>query len=338
MDTRSSEVWLTAADCARRMGLSVRALRLYERHGLIAPRRTDKQWRLYGVDEIARLNEVLVLKELGLSLTRIAALLHGQPTDVGRVLALQQEALIQTRARAERALGMIDAAQVTIAAGGTVTIDDLMTLARETTMTDDTKNTIAWRRYEQNRPRAEVEIDKALYDDYAGSYQLKEGSFYFVTHKDGRLFTRVIGQTDIEIFPEAVDQFFMKALPVQVTFVRDANGKVGSLVHHQHGEETSGVRVDADEAERAEEQLRERVKHKIAIPGSEAIIRRVIAEHKRGEPDFDGMSPALAELATGSSSTPSRPASRRPEHLPACRSRALPRKVGTSMPSSSSMP
>jgi DNA-binding transcriptional MerR regulator len=33
---------LSASECARQMGLSVRALRLYERYGLISPRRTGK--------------------------------------------------------------------------------------------------------------------------------------------------------------------------------------------------------------------------------------------------------------------------------------------------------
>ena len=238
------QVWLTAAECARRIGLSVRALRLYERHGLVTPHRTDKQWRLYGAAEIARLNEVLILKALGLSLASISSLLKGHPTDLTRVLALQREALSETRTRAERGLAMIDAVQATMAAAGTVSIDDLMNLARETTMTDSSKDAIAWRRYEQNRPRTEVEIDKALYAAYAGSFQLENGPFYVVSHRDGRLFTRVIGQSEIEIFPEAVDHFFMKALPVQVTFVRDAAGKVASLIHHQNGEDTSALPVD----------------------------------------------------------------------------------------------
>jgi DNA-binding transcriptional MerR regulator len=56
--------------------MSVRALRLYERYGLISPHRTAKDWRLYGANDIARLNGVLVLKTLGLSLSSIADLFH----------------------------------------------------------------------------------------------------------------------------------------------------------------------------------------------------------------------------------------------------------------------
>ena len=79
-DHDDKHLWLTAAECAERTGLTVRALRLYERRGLVCPRRTDKNWRLYGIDEISRLNEILALKRLGLSLGRIAELLTGQAT------------------------------------------------------------------------------------------------------------------------------------------------------------------------------------------------------------------------------------------------------------------
>jgi len=53
---RSSAVSRTAAATARRLGLTVRALRVYERHGLVQPGRTAAGWRVYGPAEIARLH------------------------------------------------------------------------------------------------------------------------------------------------------------------------------------------------------------------------------------------------------------------------------------------
>jgi MerR family regulatory protein len=47
-----------AAECARRTGLTVRALRLYERLGLIKPARSTSGWRLYGRRELVRLNAI----------------------------------------------------------------------------------------------------------------------------------------------------------------------------------------------------------------------------------------------------------------------------------------
>jgi MerR-like DNA binding protein len=61
----ADEIRLTASECARRMGLSVRTVRVYERHGLIKPKRTGKDWRLYGANEMTRLNEVLASRPLG---------------------------------------------------------------------------------------------------------------------------------------------------------------------------------------------------------------------------------------------------------------------------------
>lgn len=46
----------------------VRALRIYKAAGLLAPRRTENNWRLYGAQDLARLTEILTLKRLGLTL------------------------------------------------------------------------------------------------------------------------------------------------------------------------------------------------------------------------------------------------------------------------------
>jgi DNA-binding transcriptional MerR regulator len=292
------ESWLTAAECARRIGLSVRALRVYEAHGLITPRRTDKSWRLYGAGEIARLNEVLALKSLGLSLSHIAELLKGRATDLRQLLEMQREALNQARLRTERGLATIDAMHAKLVAGVAVSIDDLVELAKESNMSDVSHDAVAWRRYEQARPRTEVAVDKAVYAEYAGAYELDGGgTYYVVTAKDGKLFTRVIGQPDIEIFPEGETEFFMKVLPVQVTFIRDADGKVNNLVHHQGGAEARGVRVDAEVAAKAEADLERRKREKLPQPDSEQMLRVVIANSLRGEPDYEMMSPLLAALA-----------------------------------------
>lgn len=299
MDERPhTENWLTAADCARRIGLSVRALRVYEQHGLIAPRRSGKSWRLYGPDDIARLNEVLALKSLGLSLSSIAELLKDRPTDLMRLLEMQQGALRATQERAQRGLATIGAVQSKIAAGLAVSIDDLTKLAKEMNMADVSRDTIAWKRYEQNRPRTEVPVDKALYDTYAGAYRFADrGGYYFVVSRDGHLFTRPVGQMEVEIFPESETEFFVKALPVQVTFIRENDGSVNSLVHHQGGADFKAFRVDPAAANAAEAELENRQRNKIPQPHSEELLRRVIAEHLRGEPNYDAMSPPLAELA-----------------------------------------
>lgn len=120
---------------AGRMGVSVKALRVYERAGLIRPKRTQAGWRVYGAACAERLAAVLALKDLGLSLQRIRVLLDAPGVDLDAVLAVQEAALAQTRERATRALAAVRAARRALARGDRLSPDDLATLARRTMMT-----------------------------------------------------------------------------------------------------------------------------------------------------------------------------------------------------------
>ncbi len=76
-----------------RLGVSAKALRLYEQRGLIAPVRTAAGWRAYGPDEMARVAEIAALRELGLSLSQVGRVLGGDSLSLEPALAAHQEAL-----------------------------------------------------------------------------------------------------------------------------------------------------------------------------------------------------------------------------------------------------
>ncbi|MFZ2031098.1 MAG: MerR family transcriptional regulator, partial [Vitreimonas sp.] len=82
----------TAAAVAKRFGVSVKALRVYEELGLLKPARTVAGWRIYQQAELERLSAILALKQLGLPLKRIGELLRGKG-DLAAALALQEAAL-----------------------------------------------------------------------------------------------------------------------------------------------------------------------------------------------------------------------------------------------------
>lgn len=133
------DLHLTPAETAKRFGVTIKALRLYEQRGLLAPVRTingatGSAWRLYGPDQIARLHQILALKRLGLTLARIGQVLAG-PDALGSVLALQEEALATDAARLARALVLVRDARAKMASGQTLSIDDLANLTKETVMT-----------------------------------------------------------------------------------------------------------------------------------------------------------------------------------------------------------
>jgi DNA-binding transcriptional MerR regulator len=85
--------YLTASEAAQSLGVSVKALRLYERHGLLAPLRTTAGWRTYGPDQMARAAGIVDLRRLGLSLADIGAALAGDGSGLEPVLAAHQAAL-----------------------------------------------------------------------------------------------------------------------------------------------------------------------------------------------------------------------------------------------------
>lgn len=62
----TSRQFLNPSEAAKRLGISAKALRLYEQRGLIAPIRSAAGWRTYGPDEVARAAEIVALRALGL--------------------------------------------------------------------------------------------------------------------------------------------------------------------------------------------------------------------------------------------------------------------------------
>ncbi len=129
--------FLSPSETARRLGVSVKALRIYETRGLVEPVRTETGWRAYGPEQMARLHQILALKRLGLPLKAIADLLAGRMKALDAVLQVQEEALRRTKAEAEQALRLLSSARRRLARGETLSMDDLSQLTRETTMMEN---------------------------------------------------------------------------------------------------------------------------------------------------------------------------------------------------------
>lgn len=91
--------FLNASKAAKRLGVSAKALRLYEQRGLITPTRTAAGWRTYGPDEMRRCTEIAALRALGFSLSEVAQVLDGDPSGLEPSLAAHQ-AVLEDRLRA----------------------------------------------------------------------------------------------------------------------------------------------------------------------------------------------------------------------------------------------
>lgn len=85
--------FLSPLQAARRLGISPKALRLYERRGLIAPPRTEAGWRAYGPADMAMAEKVTRFRALGLSLAQVAETLGGDDQTLASLLGAHQEKL-----------------------------------------------------------------------------------------------------------------------------------------------------------------------------------------------------------------------------------------------------
>ncbi|MER8827104.1 MerR family transcriptional regulator [Mesorhizobium sp. M0938] len=101
----SSAQFLNASEAAGRLGVSAKALRLYEQHGLIAPIRTAAGWRAYGPVEMGRAAEIAALRALGFSLAQVARVSKGDSQGMEPALAAHQ-AVLEDRLR--KLVGIIE--------------------------------------------------------------------------------------------------------------------------------------------------------------------------------------------------------------------------------------
>ncbi len=80
---------LKVGTLAQETGLTVRTLHYYEEKGLLKPaHRSEKGYRLYGIEEVQRLQQILSLQQLGFPLDEIRMLLDQEDYSLQRVLEL----------------------------------------------------------------------------------------------------------------------------------------------------------------------------------------------------------------------------------------------------------
>ena len=99
-------------------GVSVRTLHHYDAIGLLTPMaRTDAGYRLYSDDDLLRLQQILLGRELGLSLEAIRRSLDDPGFDRRQALQLQRAELLARSARTTTMLRAVDAALSLLDAG-----------------------------------------------------------------------------------------------------------------------------------------------------------------------------------------------------------------------------
>ncbi len=120
--------YLSPLEAAHRLGVSAKALRLYEQRGFVSPLRTEAGWRAYGPEAMARLGEVVALRSLGFSLAHIGRLLAGDDRGLEQALALHQGNLEAQLQRLSGAVAKVRSIRTDLAQGKAAAIGDLVRL------------------------------------------------------------------------------------------------------------------------------------------------------------------------------------------------------------------
>ena len=80
-------------------GIPVQSLRLYERHGLLTPSRSDGGTRRYSADDLARLQRISELVAAGVNLAGIAQILNLQDDNAALLAANRAVSSAGTKAK-----------------------------------------------------------------------------------------------------------------------------------------------------------------------------------------------------------------------------------------------
>lgn len=141
--------------------------------------------------------------------------------------------------------------------------------------------------------RKEVTVDPAVLASYVGEYHLLKNIMH--VKLDGtQLTTQLTGQPPVPVFAESDSSFFAKIVDAQISFERDAQGHVATLVLHQHGANIPAPRIDTAVAQQIEQAIEDRVRSQQPNPASEAATRRTLEAIVAGKPNLNEMSEPLA--------------------------------------------
>ena len=90
-------------------GVSTRTLRYYDEIGILTPARTNSSgYRIYGQEEVDRLQQILFYKELGVGLEQIKDILDDPTFDASMALMEHRENLLAKRKQLDLLIANVD--------------------------------------------------------------------------------------------------------------------------------------------------------------------------------------------------------------------------------------
>lgn len=122
-------------ELAKKTGISVRTLHYYDEIGLLSPsHRTEAEHRLYTAEDMARLQQIMSLRQLGFSLAEIRECLDTPAFSLHHVIQLHRTRLHEQIALAHKLLYRLEAIAKHLQTTPSVSIEDLIQTIEVTSM------------------------------------------------------------------------------------------------------------------------------------------------------------------------------------------------------------
>jgi DNA-binding transcriptional MerR regulator len=123
---KTADAPYTIGEVARLAHVSVRTLRHYDELGLLPPsRRSAAGYRLYVKEDLDRLQQVLLHRELGFSLDEIGGLLDDPAFDRRETLLAQRESILGRALRLQAVIDLIDKTLASLEGGSRMSDEEL---------------------------------------------------------------------------------------------------------------------------------------------------------------------------------------------------------------------
>ena len=104
----------SVAQFAELAGVTVKALHHYDRLGLLCPYRSNAGYRLYSSRDLERLEQIVALKAIGLSLEHVKVVLNGDVHALANALREQRQTLENKRSELTRTIRAIERVESTV--------------------------------------------------------------------------------------------------------------------------------------------------------------------------------------------------------------------------------
>jgi len=88
-----------------------------------------------------------------------------------------------------------------------------------------------------------VSVDDAVLESYTGQYELSPTFILTVTREGHQLITQATRQGQVQIYAETQTKFFPKNFVAELEFIKDATGKVTSVMLYQNGQRQEAKKI-----------------------------------------------------------------------------------------------